>query len=62
MQKKSYVAVLRFLGSIALWVGGVVLLVTALTKAAGSNEQIAFGACGAAAILAALLIWAFKGD
>jgi len=35
------------LAPIGLWVGGVVLLVIAVTKAAGSNEQIAFGACGA---------------
>jgi len=62
MQKNSYIAVLQFLGSIALWVGGVVLLLIAVTNAAGSNKQIVFGACGAAAILGALLIWAFKGD
>jgi len=62
VQKKSYVAVLRFLASIALWVGGVVLLLTAVMKVAGSRGQIVYAALGAGAILTALLIWAFKED
>jgi hypothetical protein len=61
-QKRPYIAVLRFVTSVVLWVAGVVLLAKAAAKEAGSRDQILFGALGAAAAVAALLNWAIKWD
>jgi hypothetical protein len=61
-RKKPYIAVLRFVASVVLWIAGVVLLAKAVAQEAGSRDQILFGACGVAAAVAALLNWAIKWD
>jgi hypothetical protein len=47
-----------FIISPVLWVGGILLLVSAATKQAGSGVQIVYAAFGFATVLVALLIWA----
>jgi hypothetical protein len=53
-RQRTYSVLSRLVASIVLWIGGLVLLVKAVTL---SVDQMMCGAFGVAAMVVALLIW-----